>query len=101
MQLTNQQRRRFYPVLTAREEADFWQQIDQDDGCWPWRTWLPIIEPRPTYYLRWRRVNAARLAYWCWYGIQPGLSNVLHSCRNPACCNPMHLYLRKIDDKGQ
>ena len=103
MQLTRRQRRRFYPDFTAHEETDFWRHIARGDenACWPWHTWVPIIEPCPTFYgLRQRCVNATRIAYWLWYGIQPGLSNVLHSCRNPGCCNPLHLYLRKPHDKG-
>jgi hypothetical protein len=105
MQLTRRQRRRFYPALTPKEEADFWQHITQGDDavCWPWYPWLlGTFTPCPAFYLRPRwRVNAIRIAYWLWYGVQPGLSNVLHSCKNPRCCNPLHLYLRAINDKGQ
>ena len=101
MQLTNRQRRRFYPVLTVKEETDFWRHITQGDGCWPWHLWLPILDPCPKFHLRKRRVNATRLAYWLWYGIQPGVANVLHSCKNPGCCNPLHLYLRKPYAKSQ
>jgi hypothetical protein len=104
MQLTRCQRRRFYPVLTAAQENDFWRHVTRgdDDACWPWPTWQPIIEPLPTFYLcHHGDVNAARIAYWLWYGVQPGLSNVLHSCKNPCCCNPLHLYLRMTHDKGQ
>jgi hypothetical protein len=103
MQLTRHQRRRFYPEFTAGEETDFWWHVTHGDEnvCWPWRTWLPCLEPCPKFHLRQHRVNAARIAYWLWYGVQPGLSNVLHSCKNPRCCNPLHLYLRAINDKGQ
>jgi len=103
MQLTRCQRQRFYPDLTASEETDFWRHValGDDTVCWPWHTWLPILEPYPTFHLHQRRVNAARISYWLWYGTQPGLSNVLHSCNNQSCCNPLHLYLRKPYDKGQ
>lgn len=97
MQLTRCQRRRFYPILTAKEEEDFWRHVTHgnDTSCWPWHPWfLSTFTPYPAFYLRQHRVNAIRIAYWLWYSIQPGLSNVLHSCRNPRCCNPLHLYLR-------
>jgi hypothetical protein len=39
------------------------------------------------------KFRAHRLAYYLTYGVDPGQLHVLHSCDNPPCCNPTHLFL--------
>ncbi|KKL76482.1 hypothetical protein LCGC14_2044430 [marine sediment metagenome] len=45
-----------------------------------------------------RIVNAHRVAWEAAFGPIPDGMDVLHSCDNPPCCNPEHLFLGTNDD---
>ena len=45
-----------------------------------------------------RSANAHRVSYFLHHGIDPGPFFVLHSCDNPICPNPLHLFLGTHDD---
>jgi HNH endonuclease len=76
--------------------TDLWDNVDRSGGlfaCWPW-----LRHRNPEGY---GRVNigkgrieyAHRVAYTLAAGeIQAGLL-VCHTCDNPPCCNPAHLFL--------
>ena len=46
----------------------------------------------PSFQLNGKRV-ASRVIFEMFYNIEPGKSLVLHTCDNPKCINPHHLYL--------
>lgn len=81
---------------------DFWEKVEKrgPDDCWEWalgRT--PAGYGRVTttvdgekYYM------AHRLAYRVATGQHPGKALVCHTCDNPPCCNPAHLFLGTPQD---
>lgn len=73
----------------------FWRRVAVrgPDDCWPW---TGARAGKMRYGCLWwaDRVRVAhRVAWELTYGpIPPGVQ-VCHSCDNPPCCNPAHLFL--------
>ena len=70
----------------------FWERLDRSGECWVWtgasrdRGYGSVVidhRQRSTHRLAWELTNGA---------IPQGLY-VCHSCDNPPCCNPAHLWV--------
>jgi hypothetical protein len=72
-------------------EAIFWEhiKIGGKDDCWPWLAGT-TKEGYGQLHYRGKLIYAHRLAYELING--PTNLFTLHSCNNPVCCNPFHLY---------
>jgi hypothetical protein len=74
-------------------ECALWSKIDKrmTDACWPWRGGLVGGYGAGTFrgkrYRASRKILAAKLGHDLPEGVQ-----ALHSCDNPHCCNPDHLF---------
>ena len=71
-------------------EERFWSKIKigEPDDCWPW--WHGVNQAGyGQFSVHGRAKPAHRIAYELTYG--PTELHVLHTCDNPACCNPSHL----------
>lgn len=73
--------------------ADLWNKvaIGELDACWPW-----LGAVRPNGYgvisVDGRNHSTHRLAFRLAVGPIPDGHLICHTCDNPPCCNPAHLY---------
>lgn len=91
------------PPLTQDEIDRFWRKVDKTENpreCWRWNAGT-----RPTGYgvIRLRHSNwvAHRVAFQLSNAVSPGNFCVCHSCDNPLCCNPAHLWLGTKGDNNR
>ena len=89
------------PYDPRTQAARFWKQVQRCEHgepcqgcCWPWhgaqseqgygRTRFVLLGEEETY--------AHRIAFALWTKRLAGKKEVCHSCDNPPCCNPLHLW---------
>ena len=84
------------PSWTSLSLDSFWARVDQrrPTECWPWTARVN----RQSYGLMFGRNNVTILAHrfaWELAHLEPAPQGmcVCHSCDNPPCCNPAHLWL--------
>lgn len=82
--------------------VSFWSRVQKSnpDECWlfsrtnprthygVWTTRISSQTEKPSY----KGFRAHRIAYYLATGDDPGNLEVLHTCDNPPCCNPAHLF---------
>jgi hypothetical protein len=77
----------------------FWKRVERrgENECWNWTGYKKSGPKNPAHYgkLGWkgRQTSPHRVSFELANGeIQEGMM-VLHTCDNPLCCNPSHLYM--------
>lgn len=90
-------------ALDASVIARFWRKVDRSGGpnaCWPWKAGTHHFG-HGAFRIHKTQVQAHRVAYALIEGPVRDDIDVLHTCDNPPCCNPAHLYLGTQADNNR
>lgn len=86
-------------LLSLTGEEKFWSNIyiGNEDECWEWKS---LSGTSRYVYTKFNGQDCGghRLAYEIIYGGIPKGLYVCHTCDNPPCCNPNHLFLGTHQD---
>lgn len=93
-------KKRWLPQSHKRTAADeiktFWSRVDikGKDECWDWMGGVISRKKYPygAFLFNGERRPAHKVAYEITYGAMPTFKIACHTCDNPKCCNPGHVY---------
>lgn len=82
----------------------FWAKVDiKTDAnlCWEWQAGKSGFGYGQFKVRSYHKVDSHRVAWELMYGETPDGLWVLHTCDNPRCCNPNHLFLGTALDNAR
>lgn len=80
--------------INSKIQLRFWDNLNKEDSeiCWNWMGYRNRVG-YGQIKVGGKNLRAHRVAYAIANGHVPASLDVLHSCDNPPCCNPNHLWL--------
>jgi hypothetical protein len=85
---------------TERINGRFWKCVNKLDGCWEW-TGSPDSAGYGMFSLYGVHYKAHRMSWFLHHGPIPDELCVLHTCDNPCCVRPDHLFLGTMGDNNR
>lgn len=86
--------------------ANFWEKVNKTEGCWEW-TGSKNKKGYGSFGVDGKTQKAHRVSWMLTFGELPE-DDVLHTCDNPSCVRPDHLFvgtnqdnMRDMADKGR
>lgn len=88
-------------TLTEKEISRFWSKvkIGGPDECWEWQG-ATNKQGYGIINLSAKTLVASRVAWFINNGVIPDGLFSCHTCDNPPCCNPNHLFLGTFQDNA-
>lgn len=76
--------------------------VEKKDGCWNWKKGCKEFGYGQFRNFETGKMETAhRISYKTFKGIIPNEAFVCHSCDNPKCCNPEHLWIGNCKENMQ
>lgn len=89
-----------HPQYSAKSIARFWSYVDRSGDCWLWLRGKDK-DGYGKFCADRKGVKAHRFAFEVSKHEIPQGMKVCHSCDNPTCCNPDHLWLGSTKDNNK